>query len=93
MARIKHGDLANGQVDVTLDGNYEHVEVLARSSDADLWVLVDPTTTGPIAAADDVDVVPAGGGSVTIESESNATPTVVRLESTGAVAWSVKGFQ
>lgn len=92
MARIKHGTLTNTQVDITLDRNYEAVEVLARSADADLWAVADPEGVGSIVAADDVDVVPSGGGSVIIDSNSNRTPTVVRLQSTGTIKWSLKGL-
>lgn len=94
MARIKHGTLNNDQVDVVLGGNYAAVEVLVRSGDAELWVCGDPLAdaSGSIAEQDDVDVLPAGPGSLILDSNPNTDPTVVRLETTGTVAWSVKGL-
>lgn len=93
MARIKHGTVSAGQVDVTLDGNYEAAEVLARSGDAELWILPDPTGSGSIVEVDDCDVVPASGGSVIVESQSSTDPTVIRLETSGTVSWTVKGLR
>lgn len=92
MARIKHGTLTNGQVDVVLDQNWRFVEVLVRNTDAELWIQADPTVAGAIAEEDDVDVIPSTGGSVIVESTSNAS-TIVRLETDGTVDWSVKGLE
>lgn len=89
----KHGTLNDETVDVALDANYRWVEVLKRSGATDLWIQVDPS--GPYeleAEADGLEVIPAGVGSVLIESPSNQAPTVVRLMSTGQVAYSVKGI-
>lgn len=92
MPSTKHGTLTEGQVDVDLGTNYRFVEVLARSGDSELWALADPPAgDASLVEQDNVDVIPATGGSVIVESTSNQL-TVVRLETTGTVAWSLKGF-
>jgi hypothetical protein len=96
MANPKHGILNNQKAEISLDAGYDYVEVLARSGDAELWCVADAAAKGitdpSIIAVDGVDVIPATGGSVIIESNAGSNPTVVTLESTGAIAYSVKGL-
>ena len=87
MPRSKHGALVAATVTtVTLDADYDSVEILNRGA-SDLWVRLDKTD--PVIGADDNYVcVPGGFVVLPVPTAGN---TEVRLISAGTPAYSVAG--
>lgn len=84
--------------DVTLDEDYEAIEVLNRGNGvggavADLFCLIDPGATDPTVAGQRTRVVPApAGSSLVLRSPAGAT-SQVKLIASGAVAYTVTGLR
>lgn len=94
MPNIVHGITeADTPVDIDMGKGFKYVEVLYRSGSTELWAIADSGLTDSIVMADDVDVIPAAciGGSTIISSQAQGN-TVVRIESTGIVGYSLKGI-
>ena len=88
MPRSKHGTLVAATVTtVTLDRDYDSVEILNRGTTSDLWVRVDKTD--PVVAADDTYVCVPGG--FIVLGVPTAGLTVVKLISAGTPPYSVTG--
>jgi hypothetical protein len=89
MARIAHGTLTpNTVATVTLDSDFGSVEVLNRNGVAEIYFTVDGAV--PTVGGADTEVLPAALGSVDVASIASG-PTVVKLISTGAATYSVRG--
>lgn len=88
MARIKHGTLsAATPATVTLDADYDQVEILNRDSALEIYYRVDGTT--PTVAGDDCYPVLPGQG--LLVSVPTAGATQVQLISSGTAKYSVTG--
>lgn len=91
--RVVHATLTASTVDtVTLDGDYDSVEILNRDGSAEIYATVD-TGTAPTVGGTNCDVLPATIGAVTLNASAYGSPTIVKLISTGTPAYSVKGLQ
>lgn len=90
--RIVHATLTANTVDViTLDIDYKSVEIVSRDGAGEIYVTVD-TSVVPTVAGLNCDVLPAAVSSITLDATGYASPTIVRLISSSAVAYSVKGL-
>lgn len=90
MARSKHVTLTAATVaTVTLESDYNNVEIVNVDGAAAVYVTIDGTT--PTVAGDDTIVLPAAIGSVELEPQT-ATATVVKLISAGTPKVSVRGW-
>jgi hypothetical protein len=90
--RVVHATLTANTVDViTLDGDYVSVEITSRDGAGEIYATVD-TTAAPTVAGVNCDVLPAVIGALTLDASGYGTATVVRLISSSAVAYSVKGL-
>lgn len=87
--RSKHAQLAASTVDtVTLDGDYDQVEVVNRDGAAEIYFTVDGPP--PTVAGDGTQVLPASISGVVVAAHADSD-TVVRLISPGAPSYSVRG--
>lgn len=90
MAKRVHGTLTENQVEeVTLDADYDTIEVLNRDGAAEIYISVD--RKNPVIGGD-FDVLPAAISSIELRSPSTADPTVVKLISSGTPKFSVRGI-
>lgn len=96
---VQHGALtANTVATVTLDGDYEAVEILQRGDGlggalADIFALVDSGATDPTVGGQGATAIPAGAGSAVILRSADGTTTAVKLISEGACEYSVTGLR
>lgn len=90
--RIKHGTLAADTADViTLDGDYRQVEVVNRDGVAEIFFTVDGPD--PAVEGDNNHMLPAAiGGVVVPANEALGYPTQVKLISSGAPRYTVRGM-
>jgi hypothetical protein len=91
VAKCKHATLSATVVDtITFSEGVPHVEVINRTGTSEIYVRVGTSlaaTTDPAVGGDDCYVVPAVVGSYTIPMPEG--PAVVKLVSSGAMAYSV----
>lgn len=87
----KHATLEAGVVDtVALNADYSRVEVVNRDGAGEIFLTVDGNE--PTVEGDNTHVLPAAIGGMTVNAGlANGIPTVVRLISSTAVAYSVRG--
>lgn len=88
-ARTQHQTLATNTADtVTLDSDYDNVEVLNRATSGDIYFRVDGTAP-TVGGAGSFIVTPGQALQVSVGSAGN---TVVKLISSAATAYSVSGI-
>lgn len=88
---IKHAQLAAATVDVvTLNGDYQRVEVVNRDGTAEIYFTVDGAA--PTVEGDDTHLLPAAIGGLLVSAGSETgSPTIVRLISAGTPKYTVRG--
>jgi hypothetical protein len=91
--RIVSATLTANSVDtITLDADYVSVEILNRNGGAEIYVIIDSGTTDPTVGGANCDVLPAAISSLIVGAPAIA-PTQVKLISSAATAYTVKGLQ
>jgi hypothetical protein len=90
-ARIQHVTLTADDVkEVSLNKNYQRVEVLNVDGAAAVYFTVDGSD--PTVEGDDCHCIPAAIGALDAPSVRQDNPTVVKLISTGTPKVSVRGL-
>lgn len=92
MPRIVHGQLTASQVlEVTLDADYETVEVMSRDGAAEIYGRIGQSDVAdPTVGGDDCFVLPALPSFLLVEVPGHGA-TVVKLISSGEPLFSISG--
>lgn len=88
--------VANTETELTLDGNYGHVEVTVTANPALIYVNTKdveiPTVAGALSTLGDSDAIPPVYCAKVLRDETSGTNSKVRLRSAGAPTLCVKGL-
>jgi hypothetical protein len=91
-SRIISATLVANTVDtITLDADYVAVEILNRSGSAEIYAVADGSLA-PTVGGNGCDALPAAISSLTIDASAYGSPTIVKLISSGAPTYTVKGL-